>query len=168
MSGYDVDAWDAADAKWHALNEWGRTQTSPMLWLDKACINQQKIDESLAALPVYLSGCQQLLIVIGPTYTRRLWCVMELFVFLQMGGALERVTALALPGVQRELATFEASKAECFKQEDRERLLSIVEAAFGDFGSFNAKVRAIFAKRTATVSLSGLNVKAETVPGEER
>ena len=77
---------------------------------------------------------------------------MELFVFLQMGGSLERVTALALPGkeVQRELATFDAAKAECFKQEDRERLLSIVEAAFGDFDSFNARVRAIFKKRATT------------------
>ena len=91
--------------------------------------------------------------MVGPTYTRRLWCVMELFVFLQMGGARERVTALALPGkeVQRELATFDAAKAQCFKQEDRERLLSIIEGAFGDFGTFNAAVRKIFAKRTNTL-----------------
>ena len=114
--------------------------------LDKACIDQQKIDESLAALPVYLSGCQDLLIIVGPTYTRRLWCVMELFVFLQMGGELERVSALALPGkeVQHELATFDAAAAQCFKQEDRERLLGIVEAAFGDFNAPNVKVRSIF------------------------
>ena len=82
---------------------------------------------------------------------------MELFVFLQMGGALERVTALALPGkeVQRELATFDAAQAQCFKAEDRERLLAIVEAAFGDFGAFNAKVRAIFKTRSATIESSG-------------
>ena len=53
-------------------------EANPMLWLDKACIDQQKIDESLAALPVYLSGCRDLLILVGSTYTRRLWCVMEL------------------------------------------------------------------------------------------
>ena len=119
----------------------------------QACIDQQKIDESLAALPVYLSGCQDLLVVVGPTYTRRLWCVMELFVFLQMGGELSRVTALALPGreVQRELATFNAANAQCFKPEDRQRLLGIIESAFGDFGSFNAKVRQIFVKRSATL-----------------
>ena len=39
---------------------------------------------------------------------------MELFVFLQMGGELERVTACALPGkeVQSELASFDAAKAD--------------------------------------------------------
>ena len=32
-------------------------------------INQDKIEESLAALPVYLSGCKSLLVVAGATYT---------------------------------------------------------------------------------------------------
>ena len=41
--------------------------------------------------------------------------------------------------------------AQCFKPEDRERLLGIVEAAFGDFSAFNAKVRSIFKKRSATM-----------------
>ena len=44
-----------------------------MLWLDKACIDQQNISASLACLPVFLSGCKQLLIVPGPTYVHRLW-----------------------------------------------------------------------------------------------
>ena len=144
---------DDAAAKWQALEGWGASLSEPMLWLDKACIDQQKIDESLAALPVYLSGCQALLVVAGPTYTHRLWCVMELFVFLQMGGSLERVTALTMPGkeVQQELAAFDAAAAQCFKPEDRARLLAIIESAFGDFAAFNAKVRGIFQKRSATL-----------------
>jgi len=148
---------DEADAKWEVLSAWGAKKQTPLLWLDKACIDQQRIDESLAALPVYLSGCQDLLVVVGPTYTRRLWCVMELFVFLQMGGSLDRVTALTLPGkeVQRELATFDASKAQCFKAEDRERLLGIIESSFGDFGTFNATVRKIFVKRSTTLENFG-------------
>ena len=28
----------------------------------------------------------------GPTYCERLWCVMEIFVFLHMGGSLDRIT----------------------------------------------------------------------------
>ena len=154
VSAFLSHSWhDDAAAKWQALSTWSSSKANPILWLDKACIDQQKIDESLAALPVYLSGCQDLLIIVGPTYTRRLWCVMELFVFLQMGGELERVSALALPGkeVQHELATFDAAAAQCFKQEDRERLLGIVEAAFGDFNAFNVKVRSIFKKRSATM-----------------
>ena len=40
----------------------------------QACIDQLlDIEGSLACLPVFLSGCQQLLILAGPTYTTRLW-----------------------------------------------------------------------------------------------
>ena len=48
---------------------------------DKACIDQGNIQQSLACLPVFLAGCQTLLVVAGPTYCSRLWCVMELFTF---------------------------------------------------------------------------------------
>ena len=30
------------------------------MWLDKGCIDQNNIDASLAALPIYLSGCKTL------------------------------------------------------------------------------------------------------------
>ena len=53
----------------------------PTVWLDKACLNQANIEESLALLPCYLAGCNQLLIIAGQTYTQRLWCVMEIFTF---------------------------------------------------------------------------------------
>ena len=51
----------------------------PTLWLDKACLNQHNVQDSLACLPVSLAGCRQLLVLAGPTYASRLWCVMELF-----------------------------------------------------------------------------------------
>jgi len=57
----------------------------------------QAIDESLSSLPVYLAGCRELLVLAGETYTRRLWCVMEMLVFLRMGGSADRVTVLPVP-----------------------------------------------------------------------
>ena len=51
------------------------------LWLDKACIDQGDIDASLSSLPVFLSGCQELLVLVGKTYPSRLWCVIEIFVY---------------------------------------------------------------------------------------
>ena len=45
----------------------------PVVWLDKACIDQQNIDDALAALPLYLAGCDRLVVVAGPTYAERLW-----------------------------------------------------------------------------------------------
>ena len=70
------------------------------------------------------------------------------------------------PDVQRELATFDASKATCFKVEDRERLLGIIESAFGDFNSFNGKVRTIFRKRGTTTKLRAAEHKYEA-PADE-
>ena len=54
---------------------------APRTAQDKACIDQSNIEQSLACLPVFLAGCQTLLVVAGPTYCSRLWCVMELFTF---------------------------------------------------------------------------------------
>ena len=50
---------------------------APCAAQDKACIDQSNIQQSLSFLPVYLSGCQTLLIMAGPTYCSRLWCVMQ-------------------------------------------------------------------------------------------
>ena len=52
------------------------------------------------------------------------------------------------------MSTFDASKATCFKSDDRQHLLGIIESAFGDFNSFNSKVRSIFKKRSTTQQLT--------------
>ena len=48
----------------------------PSFWLDKVCIDQSKITESLRALPIFLVSCKRMLIIAGPTYIHRLWYVM--------------------------------------------------------------------------------------------
>ena len=64
---------------------------------DKACIDQSNIQQSLACLPVFLAGCQTLLVVAGPTYCSRLWCVMELFTFARSERLLHTYSNLARP-----------------------------------------------------------------------
>jgi len=129
----------------------------PLYWLDKACIDQQDIDDSLACLPVFLSGCQTLFAVVGPTYTRRLWCVMELFTFLQMGGEADRV-AVKLIGASKsltdDLRDFHAEHAECYKIEDRQKLLGIIETGFGSFNRFNEAVNRLFDVKKALTRMS--------------
>ena len=44
----------------------------------------RSIDADLACLPVWLAGCSTLVVLFGPTWTSRLWCVLELYVFLQV------------------------------------------------------------------------------------
>ena len=98
---------DNAGQKWKALTVWAADFTQrfgrgPTVWLDKACIDQSNIEESLAALPVFLAGCSHLVVVAGPTYASRLWCVIELYTFLRMGGSLDRVTVLPIGAERRE------------------------------------------------------------------
>jgi len=64
---------------------------------DKACIDQSNIEQSLACLPVFLAGCQTLLVMAGPTYCSRLWCVMELFTFARSERLLHTYSNLARP-----------------------------------------------------------------------
>eukprot|EP00966_Prymnesium_polylepis_P318167 7349296-Prymnesium_polylepis.1 len=85
-----------------------------------------QVDQSLARLPLYLSGCDGLVVILGSSYAHRLWCIMEVcarscaeprlnkymaryrvgservtsflqvFCFLRMGGSSDRVTVVPL------------------------------------------------------------------------
>ena len=159
---------DDGVSKYAALCEWAAefhaaTSRQPQLWLDKACIPQTSIDASLAVLPIFLSGCVELLVIAGPSYPTRLWCIMELFTFLWMGGSLSRITVKPIgTGMHRSegelrreqteltrslLHEFDVANATCFKQEERQRLLGVIEAAFGDFAAFNRLAQETFAQR---------------------
>ena len=69
---------DNAEQKWVALQEWREEFKSqhhgrePKLWIDKYCIDQNNIEDSLACLPVFLAGCKKLLVLCGETYLQRL------------------------------------------------------------------------------------------------
>ena len=68
---------------------------------------------------------------------------------MRMGGTHERLHVYSLGGeeVQRALLSFDALKAKCFLRSDRERLLAVIEAAFGDCNPFNQLVRGILARK---------------------
>ena len=113
----------------------------------QGCIDQSNIAEALALLPIFLSGCQRLLVVAGRTYTERLWCIMEIFIFLEMGGKISNVDIKPIHGTAAELAqlfaSFDVQEAKCFLLEDRSRLLAVIEAAYGSFDLFNEHVRSL-------------------------
>ena len=75
-----------------------------------------------------------------------------------MGGAKERVEIhlIAHPDddqtearrlLTEQFATFDAGKAQCFLAKDRQRLLAVIEASFGDFYDFNRVARSLLASR---------------------
>ena len=46
-----------------------------------------------------------------------------------------------------QFATFDAGKARCLLASDREHLLAVIEAGFGDFDDFNRIARSLLASR---------------------
>lgn len=77
----------------------------------QVCIDQSQIEANLTCLPVFLAGCNELLCVCGKSYLSRLWCVIELYTFLEMGGQLKQIKLRTLPCLDRsvEAAAAEAS-----------------------------------------------------------
>jgi len=143
---------DDGDLKYAKLLEHRFASAAPTIWLDKACIDQGNIEASLSVLPVFLSSCKELLILPGSTYATRLWCVMEIFVFVQMGGERERAVILPLtddPDLLGKLVRFNAGEAQCFLPGDRHKLLATIESSFGTFHPFNKIVRSIFQDKLA-------------------
>eukprot|EP00933_Yihiella_yeosuensis_P050874 TRINITY_DN48681_c0_g1_i1.p1 TRINITY_DN48681_c0_g1~~TRINITY_DN48681_c0_g1_i1.p1 ORF type:complete len:556 (+),score=89.09 TRINITY_DN48681_c0_g1_i1:184-1851(+) len=138
---------DCPDLKWEALQMWrakfkkqhGR---EPRVWIDKYCIDQANIEASLMCLPVFLAGCQSLLILAGSTYLSRLWCLEEVFVYLGMGRAVESIELIQLEAeVQQQTENFDVQDATCFLDVDREMLLATIEAGCDGFEGFNQQVR---------------------------
>merc|ERR1719337_367659 len=103
----DVDAFishswsDPSDSKWDGLQSWrnrfkrqyGR---EPRVWFDKCCIDQMNIDDSLMCLPVHLAACKKVLMLVGPSYLTRLWCIMEIFVLIAAVNDATRLECIAL------------------------------------------------------------------------
>ena len=159
--------------KYEALSLWADeykriNAAAPSLWLDKACINQARIDESLAMLPVFLGGCQRLCVVSGPTYSSRLWCVLELYTFLQIHGAgafnfLDVVLLESETPSETVLRfeRFDVGECECFLSEDKARLLAVIEASYGELAKFSAHLRSLLVGRLQTLFEQSLRLSEE-------
>jgi len=80
--------------------------------------------------------CRQLLLLLGNTYYSRLWCLVEIFVLLEMGRA--NVKLLLLGGsAAAEVGSLDVRHAECSVAEDTQRLRNVV----GDLDGFSICLR---------------------------
>ena len=66
--------------------------------------------------------------------------IVEVFTFFQMGGELQRVDIVPL-GAAIDFNRFAVEHAKCFDANDKAKLLTAIESAFGAYGPFNAIVR---------------------------
>jgi len=118
----------------------------PRLWIDKYCLDQRNVRANLQCLPVFLAGCERLLVVLGETYLGRLWCLVELFVFLQMGASHSQLTVRKMQDGRLSAATiqtFDARNARCFADAERDLLLGMMEASFASLDNFSRAIRRI-------------------------
>merc|ERR1712217_827784 len=88
--------------------------------------------------------------IAGPTYARRLWCAIELFVFVSIHHTTKcdslEVTFLGKSVEERRLVretfkSFDVIQCECSESSDRQRLQGVVEAGSGTMDNFNAQIR---------------------------
>lgn len=79
----------------------------------------------------------------------RLWCICEVFTFVQMGSELTRVEVVPVSGGADAFDKFSVAECNCFKIEDKAKLLAAIESAFGSHTAFDAVMR------TLLVSASG-------------
>ena len=168
---------DDPAAKWQVLSEWAdgfakEAGRPPILWFDKACLNQDDIEAQLASLPIFLAGSRSLLCLVGPTYTQRVWCVMEVFTFLRMGGTQEKLqvcpvheTRAANAGLWGssssddellsvaldQFRSFDVAQCQCFDEGQLQHLLGVIELGFSSFDMFNSLVRNAFANKLEEV-----------------
>lgn len=149
---------DDGPSKWKALQTWSiafarQHNREPSFWLDKCCIDQRQIDMDLRCLPIFLKGCRKLVVLCGPTYLSRLWCILEIFVHIHMGGTVQQIELLQVlreghetedeQAIEAAFDTFDARHCQCFDSTDQQRMLSIIEVAFGSLDAFNSSVRSI-------------------------
>ena len=73
-----------------------------LLWDVPMCVQPMKtiaavaLADGLSRVQVSLAGLlvAAFVLLLGPTYTSRLWCVIEIFTWLRMGGRLDRIVVL--------------------------------------------------------------------------
>ena len=182
---------DDAQLKWKEIWDWcerfrEQNGRAPTLWLDKLCIDQTNIFDDLECLPVFLGGCKGILILSGITYMTRLWCIVELFVFLTIQEAKQegedfgqRATFEMIPVAEDDeefgkvwqtwLLAFDARNCSCFAEADKERIMDVIEkSSAGGVTAFNQKITYVACRvadeqrtsapqqRTSTLEASGI------------
>eukprot|EP00927_Polykrikos_kofoidii_P014089 TRINITY_DN16144_c0_g1_i2.p1 TRINITY_DN16144_c0_g1~~TRINITY_DN16144_c0_g1_i2.p1 ORF type:complete len:547 (+),score=43.47 TRINITY_DN16144_c0_g1_i2:27-1643(+) len=125
---------DDGTLKWDTMSRWcddfrQQNGRAPVLWLDKTCIDQSSIEEDLECLPIFLAACNALVVTCGVNYSSRLWCILELFVYVRLlveGDSRRAPVVLPLCKTDDEVAeihqawdVFDAASCECFIAEDK-------------------------------------------------
>ena len=147
--------YDSPEEKWKALSAVAdefhkKNKRYPTFWLDKCCIDQQNIGDSLKVLPVFVMASKKMLVLAGPSYMSRLWCVWELFTlfaFSMFEVAMSRVHLVVLGGedgtrkgeIENTMKGFNQQTACCYDPNEENKLKSVI-ATIGS-NKFDERIR---------------------------
>lgn len=122
----------------------------PTFWFDKVCFDQNNISDGLKVLPINVMVCNKVLVLYGPSYPTRLWCIWELFVLFSFADTKEAVRRLQLcplvegADLSKNLSTFDVNQAHCYDPNEENKLRKVISAssgAQGDVNEFNLKIQ---------------------------
>jgi hypothetical protein len=116
-------------------------------------VDQNNIEEDLQCLPIFLAGCNLMLVLSGATYHTRLWCCAEMLIYRAM---LVTDPSRSDPAIwslgntepeceanQQKWSAFSVDDCDCFKQSDKQRFLKVVASYPGGAEGFNGFIRDI-------------------------
>lgn len=144
---------DCPELKWRCLQRWRQDFKAahgrePKIWIDKYCIDQGDIADSLLCLPIFIAGCKEMLVIAGETYFKRLWCIVELYVFLEIQANADSLCVRLLARDMRErdallkcIENFTATDASASCPNDHDHLHAVLEAGQGNLKTFDAMIR---------------------------
>merc|ERR1712039_469649 len=113
--------------------------------------NQTDIKNDLRGLPIFLAGCKELLVLCGVSYLSRLWCLIEIFTFVHMGGDPARISVVKIlrcgtevedsKAIEDAIHKFNVALCDCSYVPDKKQLVEVIRTGFGSLQNFNATVR---------------------------
>ena len=109
--------------------------------------------DGLKVLPINIMMCDKVLALNGDSYTKRLWCIWELFVLFSFGeGNANKLIIRSLDddteSLEEQLLEFDVANAHAYDPNEEKRLRSVIKA--NGLSEFNEKIRG-FAKKLSTV-----------------
>ena len=104
----------------------------PTAWFDRYCLHHRDVSVDLACLPVYIMACNSMLVLSGSTYTKRLWCVWELYTFFAIcpEDSCDRLVLMSLDNSAstiQMLRDFNLDEAECKSTKNALELRNVID-----------------------------------------
>mmetsp|Transcript_58387 Transcript_58387/g.126307 ORF Transcript_58387/g.126307 Transcript_58387/m.126307 type:complete len:536 (+) Transcript_58387:52-1659(+) len=108
----------------------------PTFWIDKACIDQRRVEDCLTILPVHLTSCSKVLVLLGHTYMTRVNCIWELFVLLSSPNKRSSANRLEVHALHddeghtvnlhEQLEDFSINNAHCYDPNEEDKLKAMI------------------------------------------